>query len=928
MQFNMRFAVTTVAAFTLGLTATGQVQAADRPNFLWLIAEDFGNDLGCCGRREVSTPNLDRLAAVGVRYSRFYTTAPVCSPSRSAFMTGMYQTTIGAHHHRSHRDDGYLLPPGVRLLTDWFRDGKYFTANLRDLPTEFGFKGTAKTDWNFTSPEKPFDSQRWADLKTHQPFYAQLNFQETHRTFHAPHHANPALVEIPPYEPDHPVTRADHAAYLDAATELDRKVGLVLKQLEADGLADSTIVVFFGDNGQAHIRGKQFCYEEGLNVPLIIRWPKQFPAPAHFTPGTVDDRLLMAIDLAPTMLALAGIPVPATMQGGVFLGDHAGSPRDYIFGARDRCDETPFRFRTVRDARYRYIRNFTPDRPFLQTNKYKETSYPVWNLLKKLHEEGALTPAQERLCAPTMPEEELYDLQADPHEIDNLAGRPDHHPTQERLRRALMSWIDETNDQGRVPEPPELIRSQGATKPNTPPLKNYALPDPARPNVIFILADDLGWADLGCYGSTFYETPHLDRLAAQGVRFTQAYAACPVCSPSRAAAVTGKYPARIGLTDFIGGFRRGRLKPAPYLNHLPLAETTVAEVFQSAGYATGFVGKWHLGGKGFGPLQQGFGWNVAGSSRGGTTTYFSPYRMPALSDGPEGEYLTDRLALEAVRFIKVHRERPFLLWVCPYAVHIPLQAKPDLVARFEAKARRMTDTSTPRFRLDESHKERRVQDHAVYAAMLASLDDSVGTIVKAINELGLADRTMIVFTSDNGGLSTAEGWPTSNAPLRAGKGWLYEGGIRVPLIIKGPGIDRPGRTLDTPVTTMDVSATLLDVEGVRDAARKPPDGVTLLPMLSGQTVPGREAIYWHYPHYGNQGGSPGGAVRLGDWKLIEFYEDNHLELYNLKQDPGEQHDLAASEQQRADDLRRRLHAWRESVGAIMPTPNPDYRTSK
>jgi N-sulfoglucosamine sulfohydrolase len=448
----------------------------ERPNVLWLIAEDFGNHLSCCDTKEVRTPNLDKLAAEGVRYPRFYCTAPVCSPSRSAFMTGMYQTTIGAHNHRAHRDDGYQLPDGVRLLTDRMHDAGYYTANVRHLPRELGFKGTAKTDWNFTPPDRPFDSDRWADLPTHQPFFAQINFQETHRKFNAPKRADPARVEVPPYEPDHAVTRADRAAYLDAAAELDRKVGLVLKQLEADGLADSTVIVFFGDNGQAHVRGKQFCYEEGLNVPLIVRWPKKFPAPKHYKAGTVDDRLLMAIDLAPTMLWLAGADKPAKMQGEAFLGDRTGKPREYVFGARDRCDETVFRLRTVRDNRYRYIRNFTPDRPFLQANEYKEKQYPVWNLLKELNAAGKLTPAQARLCAPTMPEEELYDLEKDPHEIDDLAGKPEHRATQERLRKVLEEWIESSNDQGRTPEPAEIIRNKGVTKPGTPPNKGYALP--------------------------------------------------------------------------------------------------------------------------------------------------------------------------------------------------------------------------------------------------------------------------------------------------------------------------------------------------------------------------------------------------------------------------------------------------------------------
>src|SRR5438094_781640 len=275
-----------------------QLPAAEksRPNILWLIAEDFGQHLGCYGTKEVSSPNLDALAKAGVRYTRFFTTAPVCSPSRSAFMTGMYQTSIGAHNHRSHRDDGYPLPAGVRVVTDWFRDLSYFTANVREMPSDFGFRGTAKTDWNFAYLGRPFDSDRWADLKSHQPFFAQINFQETHRAFHAPKRADPAKVELPPWTPDHPVAREDWAKYLDSATELDRKIGLILKQLEADGVADNTVVVFFGDHGEAHVRGKQFCYDSGLLTPLIIRWPKNFPVVKHFKPGSMDNRLIAAID--------------------------------------------------------------------------------------------------------------------------------------------------------------------------------------------------------------------------------------------------------------------------------------------------------------------------------------------------------------------------------------------------------------------------------------------------------------------------------------------------------------------------------------------------------------------------------------------------------------------------------------------------------
>jgi arylsulfatase A-like enzyme len=462
-------AVSLLLAATAGAPQLDAQPPAQRPNILWLIAEDFGPHLGAYGTRGVFSPTLDRLASDGVRYTNAFTTAPVCSASRSAFSTGMYQTTIGAHNHRSHRDDGYTLPAGVRVASDWMRQAGYFTANVIELPAGFGFKGTGKTDWNFTYHGEPFDSARWSDLASHQPFFAQINFNETHRRFHAPAKADPAQVDIPPYYPDHPVTRNDWAQYLDSATELDRKVGLVLRQLEADGLAGNTIVVFFGDNGQAMVRGKQFVYDSGLHVPLIVRWPKSFPTPKHLKPGTVDDRLVAAIDLLPTMLDAIGAGKPSDMQGHIFLGDRAAQPRQYVFGARDRCDETVFRFRTVRDARYRYIRNFTPERPFLQPNDYKERSYPVWNLLKQLNAEGKLTPAQAVLTAPAMPAEELYDLQRDPHETVNLVASRQHRTTLDRLRAALTKWIAETNDQGKTLEPAELAAAKGATKPGSNP---------------------------------------------------------------------------------------------------------------------------------------------------------------------------------------------------------------------------------------------------------------------------------------------------------------------------------------------------------------------------------------------------------------------------------------------------------------------------
>lgn len=427
-----------------------------KPNFLWLVGEDFSADLGCYGTKEVHSPNLDRLAANGVRFTRAFTTCPVCSPSRSAFMTGMYQTTIGAHHHRSHRGDGHKLPDGVKVISDWMRNAGYFTANIVEFPNEVGVRGTGKTDWNFTPPVKPFDSKVWTDLKEHQPFFAQVNFQETHRNFRAPKLADPEKVELPPIYPDHPTLRRDWADYLDAASELDRKIGKILEQLKADGLAETTVVVFMGDHGQAHIRGKQFCYDDGLRIPLIVYWPKGVPMPKGFEPGSVDGRLVEAIDLAPTFLALAGAAKPAKIQGRILFGEQRDPERTIAFAARDRCDETVFRLRTARDSRYRYIKNFTPEKPFFEPNAYKKRQYPAWTLIPELAKEGKLTPWQQAFyTAPRMPAEELYDMETDPWSMRNLidSDTPEHREARDRLRAALEQWLIASDDQGRFPEP-------------------------------------------------------------------------------------------------------------------------------------------------------------------------------------------------------------------------------------------------------------------------------------------------------------------------------------------------------------------------------------------------------------------------------------------------------------------------------------------
>ena len=456
----------------------------------------------------------------------------------------------------------------------------------------------------------------------------------------------------------------------------------------------------------------------------------------------------------------------------------------------------------------------------------------------------------------------------------------------------------------------------------------------APPNIVFFLADDLGWRDLGCYGSNFYETPNVDALAASGVRFTQGYAACPVCSPTRASILTGKYPVRLRLTDYInpaGGNqpdqwdRNTRLTPAAYADRMPLDERTLAEALGENGYATFFAGKWHLGPEGFWPEDQGFDVNKGGIERGGPyggDRYFSPYGNPRLEDGPKGEHLPDRLATETAAFIAANRDRPFLAYLSFYSVHTPLMARADLERKYQAKAEKLAFAGL-RFLPEGFREARQVQDHAVYAGMVEALDQAVGKVLDAIAANGLDQKTIVVFMSDNGGLSTSEGSPTANTPLRAGKGWMYEGGIREPLIIRAPGVTRSGEIETTPVSSVDFYPTLLELAGLRTRPEQHVDGVSLAPLLRGEPLD-RGPLYWHYPHYGNQGGAPGAAIRDGAWKLIEWYEDGAVELFHLESDPGEQYDRAKLEPERADALRRRLNAWLNEVDANRPTPNPDF----
>ncbi len=417
-----------------------------RPNILWIIGDDLCPDLGCYGTPLVRTPNIDRLAGEGVRYTNAFTTAPVCSPSRSALITGMYQTSIGAHHHRSNRERP--LPPSIRLITDYFRQAGYFCCNGNGLSDS----RPGKTDFNFKMPDRVFDGTDWSQREQGQPFFAQVQLFEPHRPFQRDpeHPIDPDAVKIPDCYPDHPLARQDWALYLESIQILDRKVGQALRRIDEEGLTENTVVFFFGDNGRPHVRDKQFLYDGGVRVPLLIRWPGELAA------GTVCDDLVSAVDFGPTCMSLVGIVPPDYMEGQLFLGTEAET-RDHIFAARDRCDETEDRIRSVYDGRHRYIRNFHPQRPYSQPNAYKKVEYPVWTLMELLHSQGALAPGPACFMAAARPEEELYDLRDDPNEVHNLADDAQHRPVLEKLRGALEQWIDETGDLGATPEAPEEV---------------------------------------------------------------------------------------------------------------------------------------------------------------------------------------------------------------------------------------------------------------------------------------------------------------------------------------------------------------------------------------------------------------------------------------------------------------------------------------
>ena len=455
-----------------------------------------------------------------------------------------------------------------------------------------------------------------------------------------------------------------------------------------------------------------------------------------------------------------------------------------------------------------------------------------------------------------------------------------------------------------------------------------------KPNILVFFVDDLGYMDVSINNpNSFYETPHIDALAHSGMLFTDGYASCPVCSPSRVSMLTGKYPTRVGTTHLFPGKKgnpgkSGKFKPAPFVSELPLEEITIAEALKTKGYTTFFAGKWHLGyGEAFRPQKQGFDINIGGHDKGGPYTgkkYFAPFKNPEIKkESPAGEHLPHRLAKETVKFINESGDKPFLAYLSFYSVHTPLQGRKDLINKYKQKAKKQNNQPSEQdFAKIQSaqpriNKMRVKQTHTTYAAMVEAMDLAVGHVIDGLKKSGKYDSTIIVFTSDNGGLSTSEGHPTSNLPLNGGKGWIYEGGIREPWIIRYPGVTKAGSVSKTPISGIDLFPTVAKVVGynVDDEI----DGVDLRPALEGKEL-GREALYWHYPHYSNQGGFPGGVIRMGNFKLIENYDDGTVSLYNLTNDLGELNNLVDKHPEKTSEMRKMLHTFYQKHNAKFLQP--------
>ncbi len=945
MHVLMRTAIVTAAILSMNselVIASGD----EKPNVLFIAVDDLNHWVGHLGRNpQTKTPNIDRLAKMGVTFTNAHCAAPVCNPSRAALLSGMRPGTTGIY------DNGQPFELAVNAeqsLVTQFRKAGYATLGMGKLwhgglgfPEQWMGTGGRERNENhgagvledrsiggirfgvLNAGDEAVSDTQIADYviaelsKSHDnPFFLTAGFHKPHMPWNVPKKyfdmhpldqiqlppvKDGDLSDIPPAGIRMAKPDGDHRdvqesgrwkeavqAYLAAISYLDGQVGRLLDALEKSPHRDNTIICLWGDHGW-HLGEKEHwrkfaLWEEATRAPLI------WVVPGVTKAGGVCDRPVDFMSIYPTLCDLSGIAIPPHVEGASIrslLANPASTEPGVAITTFGRNNHA------VRDDRWRYIR----------------------------YADGG---------------EELYDHTIDPYEWTNVASQPEHTD----LKRQLAAHFPTVNNPTVKSDDAEKAGRKKGGKQKKQKQQN-ATPvairssDKRPTNIVFFVVDDLGQRDLGCYGSTFYETPHLDRLAKEGALFPNAYAACPVCSPTRASILTGQYPQRTGITDYIGAAQPANWKrntphlPAPYAEHLALEYVTLAESLKGHGYATFFAGKWHLGGDGFSPEDQGFDINMGGLERGGPyggKKYFSPYGNPKLPDGPEGEHLPDRLASEASKFIEANRDKPFFVYLPFYSVHTPLMAPPDLVEKYEKKRSQLEQKDV--FGDEPPRKVRLTQDHAVYAGMVEAMDQAVGKVVARLDELNLAKNTLVIMTSDNGGLSTSEGSPTSNLPLRAGKGWLYEGGTRTSLIMRWPGVISPGMVNESHVISPDYFPTILDAAGLPLEPDHHKDGVSHLASLKSGEPTANRPLFWHYPHYGNQGGAPGAAVLDGDWKLIEWFDSDTVELFNIAADPGESKNLASAEHEHVARLQQMLLDWQTDVGAVKSSVNPEFEASK
>ncbi|MFM8415709.1 MAG: sulfatase-like hydrolase/transferase [Planctomycetota bacterium] len=920
MSLPHRSLVAVTACCLVAFTVAPAVAAA--PNVVLILSDDqHWGDYGFMGHEHLRTPALDRLARESLVFTRGYVPASLCCPSLASLITGRYP-----HEHKIVGNDppeppaNAVAPAAVRAAFDAGRErmNRHLEAwpllpkllgahGYRSLQTGKWWQGDFRRggfDEGMTKGQRHGDEGLAIGRATMQPVYEFVRrCRQAGQPFfvwyapmlpHDPHDPPAELV-------DHYASLTDSvhvARYWGNVERFDRTVGELLEFLDAEALAADTLVVYVTDNGWIQRpdaprfapRSKLSPYDGGLRTPIMLR------RPGTIAPAT-SEALASSLDIMPTVLAACGVPAPAGLPGVNLLDEQAVAARTQLFGA---CST-----HTLLDLD-------DPARSLMWRWTVRREGDHLWKLIEPVTARGGgPVPAWEgRLVAPEdqaryeRGEVELFDVAADPRETENLASeRPG---LVAELQASLDTWWPAA---ARKPGGPPLPAGPEAT-----PVTGAAA---ARPNLLVFLADDLGARDLGCTGSSFYRTPAIDRLAAAGMTFTRGYAAAPVCSPTRAALITGRHPARVRITNFITGKRRGLLVGADFLQALPEAEVTVPELLQAAGYTTGVFGKWHLGPPEDIPKH---GFDATGSTTVGP------------GSGPIDDPLHARaIARQAAAFITeaAAAGKPWFCYVPMHSVHVPLMTRPDLAAE---EGRRAVGVG-PRFDVPAPPTgdpvTRSVQDHPVYAGMIREMDETVAGVLAAVEQAGQTDETLVVFTSDNGGLATAEGAPTSNLPLRAGKGFVREGGIRVPLLVRWPGVVAPGTSSDVPVTTLDIAATLLDAAGCERPAGQIVDGASLRPVLAGSGPLAARDLVWHYPHYSNQGGRPAAALLAGDGptpgtdKLVEHFEDGRLELFDLAIDPGERHDLAAERPARVEELHGRLVAWREQVAAALAKPNPE-----